>query len=121
MNAWESLAAIVLVSVVAAKLYTVWKGRTGPISTPTPADVKASEPGAIEPLPADLDVAEGSTGPTGPWDDRYLVLIVLMLCGPLGLILLWRTDEWDSNTKMKITIVYIAILLLLAALTISNR
>lgn len=120
MNMWESLAVIALILVVGAKLYTAWKGKIGLASISRPANLEGSESSNLEPATTDSNLAEGKTESTEAWDERYLILIALLLCGPLGLIPLWRTDKWDSNTKMKLTIVYVAVVLLLVALRLST-
>jgi hypothetical protein len=119
MNLWESLVGIALILVVGAKLYMTWKGRVGQASKSQPANLESSESNTIEPTATDLDLAEGNTESTEAWNEGYLILIALALCGPLGLILMWRTDKWDSNTKTKLTIVYIAVVLLLAAIRLN--
>ena len=123
MNLWESLTVIALSLVVGAKLYTTWKGKIGQTSTSQPANLESSEYTTLEPT-TDLDLAEGKTKSieaksTEAWDEGYLILIALVLCGPLGLILMWRTDKWDSNTKMKLAMAYIAVVLLLVALRLT--
>lgn len=116
MNLWESLVGIALILIVGAKLYTAWKGKTGQTSTPHPATRDSSEANPIEATASDLNLAEGNTKSTEVWDEGYLILIALIVCGPLGLILLWKTDKWNSNTKMKLTIGYLAIVFLLVVI-----
>lgn len=105
MDLLGSLAVIALIFIVGAKLYTVRKGKIRQASTSRPDNLEGLENNTVEPTDLDLDLAEGNTKKGDVWDEGYLILIALILCGPLGLILVWRTDKWDSNTKMKLTII----------------
>ena len=119
MDVWGSIGAVALVLIIVAKLYTVSRWKRGLASTSQPASFEGSESNISEPAQTSLNQAEGKTKSTEAWDEGYLILTALLLCGPLGLFLLWRTDKWDSNTKTKLTIGYLAIVLLLIALRFS--
>jgi len=119
MNMWESLVVIAIFLVVGAKLYTAWKGKRGQASASQPANFAGSTSIAIEPSDTDPDPSEGNPKSTDAWDDKYMIVMALVLCAPLGLILLWKTDKLDSNTKAKLIVGYIAIVLLLAALKLN--
>src|ERR1044072_7954517 len=103
MDLLDSSVVITCVLILGAKLYTVWRRKIDQASTLEPYKLKNPGSDTANTAAADLDISEGDTASTAAWDEAYLIAISVLLCGPLGLILLWRTDKWDSNTKMKLT------------------
>lgn len=112
MDLLESVIVITCILILGVKLYTVWRGKIDQASTLEPHKLKSPESDAANAAAADSELSEGDTRSKAAWDEAYLIVISMLLCGPLGLILLWRTDKWDSNTKMKLTMAYIGVVLL---------
>lgn len=112
MDLSESVVIITCILILGVKLYTVWRGKIDRASTLEPYKLKSPESDTASTATADLDTSEGDTGSKAAWDEAYLIVICVLLCGPLGLILLWKSDKWDSNTKMKLTLAYIGVVLL---------
>ena len=113
MNSVESVAVIACILILGAKLYTVWRGKKETTSTSEPYKLKNPEPVTVDSADMDPDISAGDKASTEIWNETYLIAISLLVCGPFGLILLWRTDKWDSDTKARMTMGYLGVVLLL--------
>lgn len=114
---YAAIAFVVL--ILGLKIYSVYRRS------------KLEPPLSVEARPPDHDVSgvhsvEGSGDDSirpAPVDSDEILMIVgcLVLCAPLGLFLLWKTDRLDRNTKRAIVLGWVALVVLFLLVQLSSN
>ena len=116
---WWEYVAVGFVLVLGLKINSVYQksGRKTHMSRDSiPADPEIG--GAIPQVETETPTGDGISQSQPDWGEILLIIIAIVFCGPLGLILLWKTDRLDTRMKRKIALGYAAITIVVLSVTL---
>src|SRR5262249_41842764 len=120
MTIFQLLAAASIVLVLGLKIYSMYRRpqrQTQITSETNPTD---QDVGDIQCVNGDIPAGENIIESRSDWGEIFLIIVGIVFCAPLGLILLWKTDNLDKTTKNVITIGYVAIVIMVVLLKLSS-
>jgi len=120
MTLLQSLAVASIILILGLKVYSMYRKpqRQTPVTSESnPTD---QEVGDIQCVNSDHPVGENIVESRLDWGEIFLIIVGIGLCAPLGLILLWKTDNLDAKTKKVIIISYVGIVIMIALVKLGS-